>query len=110
MIVLIAGTAFSAFPFFHQRSPSITLGHPWSPLVTLGHPWSSSVTLGHPRSPLITMQNSALSKQSAAVSTICLILTIEVDGELGKVKGIKSYLHCVKGARPEVMQYILYYL
>ena len=38
------------------------------------------------------MQNSALSKQSAAVNTICLILTIKVDGELGKVKGIKSYL------------------
>jgi hypothetical protein len=54
------------------------------------------------------MQNSALSKLSAAVSTICLILTIEVDGELGKVKGIKSYLECVEGAGPEVIQYILY--
>ena len=41
---------------------------------------------------VFVMQNSALSKQSTAVNTICLILTIEVDGELGKVKGIKSYL------------------
>ena len=56
------------------------------------------------------MQNSALSKQSAAVNTICLILTIEVDGELGKVKGIKSYLQCVEGARPEVIEYTLYYI
>ena len=40
----------------------------------------------------VGMQNSALSKQSAAVKTMYLILTIEVDGELGKVKGIKSYL------------------
>ena len=54
------------------------------------------------------MQNSALSKQSAAVNTICLILTIEVDGELGKVKGIKSYLQCVEVARPEVIQYTPY--
>ena len=36
------------------------------------------------------MQNSALRKQSAAVNTISLILTIEVDSELGKVKGIRS--------------------
>ena len=56
------------------------------------------------------MQNSALGKQSAAVNTICLILTIEVDGELGKVKGIKSYLQGVEGAGPEVIQYILYYI
>ena len=50
------------------------------------------------------MHNSALSKQSAAVSAIWLIVTIEVDRELGKVKGIKSYLQCVKGARPDVIQ------
>ena len=56
------------------------------------------------------MQNSARSKQSAAVNTTCLILTIKVDGELGKVKGIKSYLQCVEGAGPEVIQYILYYI
>ena len=58
----------------------------------------------------LTIQNSALSKQSPAVSTICRILTIEVDGELGKVKGIKSYLQCVEGAGPEVKEYILYYI
>ena len=58
----------------------------------------------------VGMQNSALSKQSAAVNTMYLILTIEVDGELGKVKGIKSYLQCVEGAGPEVIQYILYYI
>ena len=40
----------------------------------------------------LIIQNSALSKQSAAVNTICLVLTIEADGELGKVNGIKSYL------------------
>ena len=57
----------------------------------------------------LPMQNSVLSKQSAAVNTICLILTIKVDGELGKVKGIKSYLQWVEGAGPEVIQYILYY-
>ena len=57
-----------------------------------------------------TIQNSALSKQSPAVSTICRILTIEVDGKLGKVKGIKSYLQCVEGAGPEVKEYILYYI
>ena len=34
-------------------------------------------------------QNSALSKLSAAVNTICLILMIKVDSERGKVKGIK---------------------
>jgi hypothetical protein len=34
----------------------------------------------------------ALSKQSAAVNTMCLNLTIKVDGELGNVKGMKSYL------------------
>ena len=56
------------------------------------------------------MQNSEVSKQSAAVNTICLVLTIEVDSELGKVKGIKSYLQCVEGAGPEVIQYILYYV
>ena len=56
------------------------------------------------------MQNSALSKQSAAVNTICLIQTIEVDCELGKVKGIKSYLQCVERAGPKVKQYILYYI
>ena len=56
------------------------------------------------------MQNSALSKQSAAVNTTCLILAIEVEGELGKVKGIKSYVHCVEGAGSEVIQYILYYI
>ena len=59
----------------------------------------------------MSMQTSALSKQSAAVSTICLILIIEVDGELGKVKGkVKSYLKCVEGAGPEVIQYILYFI
>ena len=56
------------------------------------------------------MQNSVLSKQSAADNTICLILTIEVDGQLGKVKGIKSYLQFVEGAGPEVIQYILFYI
>ena len=56
------------------------------------------------------MQNSALNKQSTWVNTICLILTIEVDGKLGKVKGIKSYLKCVEEAGPEAIQYILYYI
>ena len=57
-----------------------------------------------------SIQNSALSKQSPVVSTICRILTIEVDGERGKVKGIKSYLQCGEGAGSEVRQYILYYV
>ena len=39
-----------------------------------------------------------------------LILTIEVDGELGKVKKIKSHLQWVEGAGPEVIQYIVYYI
>ena len=60
--------------------------------------------------PKLTMQNSALSKQSAAVNTICFIMTIKADGELGKVKEIKSYLQCVEGAGPEVIQYIAYYI
>ena len=56
------------------------------------------------------MQNFALSKQSTAVNTICLILTIKVDGQLGKVKWIKSYSQLVEGAGSEVEQYILYYI
>ena len=42
----------------------------------------SSVVVQH-------IQNSALNKQSPAVSMICRILTIEVDGKQWKVKGIK---------------------
>ena len=60
--------------------------------------------------PPLVIQNSALRKQSPAVSTICLILTIKVDGKQGEVKGIKSYLQCVEGAGPKVKQYILYYV
>ena len=57
-----------------------------------------------------TIKNSVLRKQSPAVSTICLILTIKVDSEQGEVKGIKSCLQCVEEAGPEVKQYILYYV
>ena len=60
--------------------------------------------------PVWNIQNSALSKQSPAVRTICPILTIKVDGERGKVKGTKSYLKCLEGAGPEAKQYILYYV